>query len=163
MSRPPIAIADKLSRLEQFDIEWDLDDIYYREIVQKFTRPTIDIFAIKDYTKYSRFACWKPVREASFIDAFTICWSEFYFYAFPPFAMILRALSKIKKEKAYGIIIAPRWKTHPWFPLFLRLAVDKPLIFRPNNNLLLSPCRTKIHPRAKHLCLIANRISGRHL
>ena len=120
-------------------------------------------FTTRNNIKCSRFASWKPEREASFIDAFTMCWSEFYFYAFPPFAMILKALSKIKKEKAYGIIVVPRWKTQPWFPLFLRLAVGKPLLFRPNKNLLSSPCRTKIHPQADHLCLIASRISGRHL
>ena len=104
---------------------------------------------------------WKPQQGALCIDAFTISWSKIFFYAFPPFAMILKALSKIKKEGAEGIIVVPFWKNQAWFPLFKSLIIGETIIFEPNDHMLLSSCRTKTHPHARKLRLIAARVSGR--
>ena len=74
--------------------------------------------------------------------------------------MILKTLVKIRSEKAEGILVVPRWKNQPWYPLFCNLIIGDPIVFDPNPELLLSPCRSRQHPRAEHLSLIAARVSG---
>lgn len=62
-----------------------------------------------------------------------------------------------------GIFIVPDWQNQPWFPLFKNMLVGEPLYFGPDINLLMSPCRTRYHPRAQHLRLIAGIVSGKSL
>nr|CAH7752488.1 unnamed protein product [Callosobruchus chinensis] len=50
---------------------------------------------------------WGPDPDSFGVDAFTLDWSDYYFYAFPPFSLINRVVSKIKTDKATGILIAP--------------------------------------------------------
>ena len=154
-------IADQLSRIKNTDTEWELNNSYFCRIIRNFGEPQIDLFASALNAKCKRYVSWTPDENASFIDAFTIQWSEYYFYAFPPFSLILNTLAKIKREKAYGIIVLPYWKNQPWFPLFEKLAVGAPLFFDANKELLISPCRLQTHPRANHLSLIASRVSGK--
>lgn len=154
-------VADKLSRIKNVDIEWELNDLYFSKIIQSFGWPSIDLFASSLNSKCKNYVSWKPDANAMYIDAFTLEWSQFYFYAFPPFALILKALAKIKREKAQGIIVVPNWTNQPWFPLFKNMIVGEPLYFEANENLLLSPCRSLIHPQSKHLSLIVSRVSGR--
>uniref|UniRef100_A0ABD2X7X3 Uncharacterized protein n=1 Tax=Trichogramma kaykai TaxID=54128 RepID=A0ABD2X7X3_9HYME len=141
------------------DIEWELKQSYFNSIVNTFGYPKIDLFASADNRKCSNFISWKPHREALAIDAFTIRWESF-FYAFPPFSLITKTLSKIKRDRAYGIIVVPLWRNQPWFPLLDKLTIGKPLIMGPDINMLLSPCRKLRHPSAKHLTLIACKVSG---
>lgn len=157
-------IADRFSRIKNIDIEWELNELIFQEICLKLGQLNIDLFASYCNAKCKTIISWKPEKEAFAIDAFTIKWSKFFFYDFLPFSLITRILSKIKKDKAEGIIIVPDWKNKPWFPLFNQLTVDKQLIFQPDFKMLLSPCRTLIHPRADHLRLIASKVSaGKHL
>lgn len=135
--------------------------MYFSKIIRIFGWPSIDLFASSLNAKCKKYVSWKPDANAMYIDAFTLEWSQFYFYAFPPFALILKSLTKIKREKAQGIIVVPNWKNQPWFPLFKNLIIGEPLYFEANENLLLSPCRSLTHPQSKHLSLIASRVSGR--
>lgn len=154
-------IADTLSRIKNKDTEWELNDIYFNKIIKKWGNPQIDLFASFLNNKCEKYVSWKQESKAMFIDAFTVNWSNLFFYAFPPFSMVLKTLRKIKSENACGIIVVPSWKNQPWFPLFEELIIDEPIIFRPNSNLLLSPCRTIRHPQSIHLTLIAGLVSGK--
>ena len=156
-------IADNLSRISNVDTEWELNSSCYKTVVNAFGPPQIDLFASRLNAKCKQFISRTPEIEACYVDAFTINWSEFYFYAFPPFSLALRTLAKIRREKAYGIVVVPYWRNQPWFPMFEQLMVGQPIIFKPNPKLLLSPCRSRQHPRAEHLALIASRVSGRPL
>jgi len=84
----------------------------------------------------------------------------FFFYAFPPFILILRVLRKIIADKAEGVMVVPWWPAQPWFPLFNRLAIDQPIFFNPNVNLLSSPFRDT-HPAWSKISLAAARLSGK--
>lgn len=153
-------IADRLSRMKNIDTEWQLNDYHYELIFANFGTPSIDLFATAQNSKCKRFISWGPEKGATYVEAFTVNWSSFYFYAFPPFSLILKVLSKMKCDKAYGIIIIPFWKNQPWFPLFESLTVGKTMVFEPNPFLLISPCRSQTHPRSDHLRMIACRVSG---
>lgn len=153
--------ADFESRVKNIDSEWSLAGFAFDKIVDKFGYPSIDIFASRANAKCESYFAWHRDPEAMAIDAFTQDWSGEFFYAFPPFSLILRVLQKIRSDKASGILVVPNWPNQPWFPLFMESLISKELIFNPSNSLLLSPCRTIHHPLARSLTLIAGHVSGR--
>lgn len=153
--------ADRESRIKNIDTEWELADHAFRRVVETFGHPEIDLFATRSNAKCKKFLAWKNDPEALAIDAFTVNWHPLgLFWAFPPFALILKALKKIVVDRATGIIIVPYWTSQPWFPLLMSLLIEKPLIFKPSPNLLLSPCRSIQHPLAGKLSLMAGKLSG---
>lgn len=86
--------------------------------------------------KCRRYVSWRKDPGSIAIDAFTLEWKRFLFYAFPPFSVILKVLRKIEYEDSNGIVIVPYWEAEPWFPLFLLLFDAEPIIFQPNENLI---------------------------
>lgn len=155
--------ADIASRILPDETEWSLDFTAFNKIVRLLGLPDIDLFASKDNSKCKRYVSWFKDPGSVAVDAFTLDWGEFFFYAFPPFSLILRALQKIINDKATGILVVPLWKSQPWFPLFTKLAVSEFVTFMPYNKLLFSPYSNEDHPLAKNLTLVAARLSGRHL
>lgn len=155
--------ADRLSRLVNHDIEWELNDKFFTDIEDFFGKPEVDLFASKSNAKCKYFFSCRPEPGTAGVDAFTMNWSGIKFYAFPPFSMILKTLAKIRQDGASGILVVPFWCGQPWFPLFKSLLIEEELLIGPDANLLLSPCRKKTHPQAEHLQLIVGRVSGRPL
>lgn len=151
--------ADKESRSMSIDTEYQLSNYAFANIIQSFGKPEIDLFASRINNKCEKYISWFPDPNSSLIDAFTTSWSTYYFYAFPPFSCITRALEKIIQEKALGIMVVPNWPSQPWFPIFQKLLLKKPILFEPSPNLLLSPFRTS-HPLSKKLSLVAGILSG---
>ena len=47
--------ADRLSRLHNIDIEWELNDIYFNKITRRFGTPEIDLFATYKNAKCNKF------------------------------------------------------------------------------------------------------------
>jgi hypothetical protein len=92
------------------------------------------------------------------VDAFTRNWS-FFFHAFPPFSIISKILNKIITDKAQGILVVPDWRTQPWYPVFTKLLISKPLYFYPKPNLFVSPFRES-HPLWNTITLVVGLLSG---
>lgn len=153
-------IADAESRRIHADIEWELSDNAYRIICSSFGIPEIDLFASRINKKCTKFVSWHRDPDAYRIDAFTISWSPYYFYAFPPFCLILRVLQKIISDEAKGIVVVPLWPTQPWFPLYEKLATSELIEFPPKLSLLFSPYSSK-HKLHRSLTLVAAVLSGR--
>ena len=153
-------IADSESRSTQTEIEWFLSAKAFSYIKLQFNEPEIDLFATRVNTKCAKYISWFPDPSATAIDAFTLNWAKYYFYAFPPFSLISRVLQKIMNDKATGIVVVPQWKTQPWFPMFTSMLTTEPIIFMPCTDLLLSPSSTP-HPLAKNLTLVAGKLSGK--
>lgn len=107
------------------------------------------------------YCSWQPDRDAFCTDAFTVNWSNFKFFAFPPIALILRTLQKIRNDQAQGIVIVPYWSSQAWFPLWNSMLIGEPIVFQPDDNLLLSACRSVKHPLASKMRLMAGLLSGR--
>ena len=156
-------VADQLSRMINPDAEWELCDKAFQFIVDSFGLTEIDLFASELNKKCENYVSRFPDKEAWQVDAFSISWAEFFFYAFPPFNLVIRTLEKIREDQAEGILVVPEWKSQPWYPMLMKLIVAEPIIFEPNSNLLISLCREKTHPRAGHLRLMATIVSGRPL
>ena len=130
--------ADGASRSDNIDTEWELAPWAFNIIINKFGDIEIDLFASKFNKKKSVHYLWHPDSNAYCTYAFTICWRELKFFEFPPVALILRTIQKIKNDQAQGILVAPHWPSQPWFPLWSAMALGEPVIFKPNENLLLS-------------------------
>lgn len=152
------SIADRESRILNIETEWELNNRAYDRIISHFQVPEIDLFASRINRKCSKYVAWLRDPEAWAVDAFTLDWKNFYFYAFPPFSLILRVLQKISTDKAEGIMVVPNWTTQPWYPVFLSLLTKPPLVFQPHKNLTFSFDRTP-HPLWKDLSLVAGALS----
>lgn len=153
--------ADEESRKVNPDIEWELSSSAYQQIVEKFDNPEIDLFASRTNAKTQCYISWKPDPEAITVDAFTIDWREYYFYAFPPFSLLLKCFRKIVDDEATGIVVFPYWPSQPWFPIMKKLLNSDILYFSPNKNLLRSSFR-EYHPLHRKLTLGAARFCGQH-
>lgn len=153
--------ADRESRVKNIDTEWELSGAAFESIISTFGLPSIDLFATRSNSKCDYYCSWHRDPDAFAIDAFTLDWGTADFYAFPPFALVLRVLRKVISDQACGIVVVPNWPAQPWFPMFMELLVAEPIIFEPHEQLLLSPCRSVLHPLEKSLGLIAGRLSGK--
>lgn len=153
--------ADAESRRLLSNTEWSLSQYAFQKVVKTFGSPSIDLFATRLNNKCPRFVSWFPDPEAQQVDAFTLNWSSEFFYAFPPFSIVSRALHKIITDKARGILIIPSWPNQPWYPLYLSLLVIPPLLFSPHKQLL--SCSSLSHPLWRSITLEAGLLSGRPL
>lgn len=118
------AEADFESRKLESNTEFELSRAGFQKIVRNFGYPEIDLFASRSNAKCQRYVSWKKDPYSIAIDAFTIPWKEYFFYAFPPFSIILRVLQKIQYEKSEGIIIVPNWPSQPWYPIFQSMIIS---------------------------------------
>lgn len=126
--------ADQASRIQNPDTEWELTQTGYNYILQQFGEPDIDLFASRTNAKCQTYVSWKPDPDAITNDAFTIPWKNYFFYAFPPCAMILKCLHKIIADKAKGIIVFPMWPSQPWYPLLMSMLVSKVIELKSHKN-----------------------------
>lgn len=152
--------ADSESRTISLETEWSLQQEFFVRIESFFGSFDIDLFASSINTKCPLFVSWLPDPLAFAVDAFSIDWGDFYFYAFPPFILILKVLRKIITNRAEGVVVVPWWPAQPWFPLFNRLVIDRPIRFDPDINMLSSPFR-QTHPEWRKISLVAAKLSGK--
>lgn len=152
--------ADRASRNTNIDTEWELSPSFFNQIEKSFGPFSVDLFATRLNKKCNRFYSRFPDPEAESVDAFTRSWRNEIFYAFPPFALILRTLRKIINDEDMGVLIVPLWPTQPWYPLFTSLLTEPIVTFELSNSLLVSPYRDKSHPLAPHLSSVAGKLSG---
>ena len=98
----------------------------FLSIAQLWGTPDIDLFASQLNAQLPCYVSWKPDPGASYTDAFTIPWTDYYFYAFPPFSIILRCVQKIEQEKAEGLLVVPNWPTQPWYTKLMQMITNYP-------------------------------------
>ena len=124
----------------------------------------LDLFASRLNKQLDNYVSWNPDPECKFVDAFSINWKPYKFYAFPPFSLVSRCLQKIQRDQATGILIVPLWPTQAWFPLLLQMLYNQPWILLPQETLLQDPATNQQpHPLHKKLHLMVCPISGNHL
>ena len=92
------------SRKSDFNKEFDLSTEAFEKICRTFSNPGIDLFATRINAKCKRLSPGKKI-QMQLTDAFTVSRADEFFYAFSPFALILKTLQNIKAESAEGIIV----------------------------------------------------------
>lgn len=153
--------ADEGSRSLPKETEWELAPWAFSKINQTFGPFDVDLFASRANAKCENYVSWHRDPDSMQIDAFTMNWKYYHFYAFPPFSVILQTLKKIQTDEAEGVVVVPLWPTQPWYPLFTSLIVSEKILFKPQLTLLSSPHR-KTHPLCHNLSLVAACLSGKH-
>ena len=140
--------------------EWSLQEECFLEIISEFPELNIDLFASRLNNKLDIYCSWKPDPGCSYVDAFSIDWSKFNYFAFPPFSLIPKCVQKIIQDKAQGILLVPVWPTQTWFLLILQLLYRQPWIFKPSQNLLHHAHLKEPHQLHKSLHLMVCPLSG---
>jgi Reverse transcriptase (RNA-dependent DNA polymerase)/DNA N-6-adenine-methyltransferase (Dam) len=153
------ADAESRKRLAQ-ETEWQLNNSAFQKIVSSFGSPAIDLFASKDNQKCQKYISWQGEPGCIAVDAFTVNWNSYFFYAFPPFSLILRVLQKIIEDRARGIVVVPLWPTQPWFPLFSSMLENNFIVFQPSKDLL--SFNRMPHPIWNKITLAAGILSYNH-
>ena len=94
------------------------------------------------------------------VDAFSITWNDMLGYAFPPTKLIPEVLSKISREKATVLLIAPAWPASNWFPDLIDLLIDLPVKLPDWKHLLCQPKSDIFHKNISNLKLHVWKLSG---
>ena len=109
--------ADAESRKTRRETEWSLNPIvFHKAIAEIYFQPDIDLFASRLNYKCKRYVTYQPDPESYAVNAFHIQWTNFSFYAFPPFCTIQKLLKKVQEDKATGLLVVPHWPIQPWWP-----------------------------------------------
>ena len=111
-------IADAESRTMVDRSDWKLNPILFKRIVNLFGPIEVDLFASRLTAQCPVYFSWRPDPYAAATDAFLQDWSQIRGYANPPWSLIGRVLSQVQVQQAYIILVAPVWKTQPWYPLY---------------------------------------------
>ena len=132
-------IADHESRTVQDRCDWMLNQEIFQRIQKTMGPLEVDLFASRLTKQLPRFYSWRADPEAMATDAFMQDWSQHRGYANPPWCLIHRCLSKVKRQLARVVLIAPFWKTQSWFPILLELLEDYPRILPMLPDLVVIP------------------------
>lgn len=150
--------ADFESRRKESSSELELSQKAFRKIANTFGNPDINLFASRVNTKCKKFVSWKGDPDSFAIDAFTINWNKYFFYAFPPPSMILKCLQKIRNDKAVGILLVPDWPSQSWYPTFHNMLISEPLEINAKNNIYFS---NRKDPFWTNVTLVVGILSGK--
>ena len=152
--------ADALSRKFSMELEWMFSKQVFQKILSRFNNLEIDLFASRLNAQLQNYVSWRPDPMAKHIDAFTVNWSQYAFYAFPPFCLISRCVQKIVQERATGVLIIPMWPSQAYFSAVMNLLIDIPLVVRATAKNLIHPKLDLPHPLSRNLTLMVCRLSG---
>ena len=135
--------ADSESRSIHDNMEWKLNTMIFDKICSLWGTPEVDLFASRLNHQTDKYLSWKPDPFAFAVDAMTERWSDWFFYAFPPFNMLGRVLQKVQIDQCKGIVIVPYWPTQHWFSKFTQMCLCPPrcIFSRPEMPALCHPWR----------------------
>lgn len=150
--------ADRESRHHLDSSDWKLCPVVFQTLQNLWGPLELDLFASRLTNQLPRFVSWKPDPQAEAVDAFSLQWNIVKGYAFPPFCLLGRCLSQVLRQQVPCLVlVAPVWKSQPWYPLLLDLLVDFPVLIPQSPNLLT---REGVSHPLTHLQLGGWLISG---
>ena len=79
----------------------------------------VDLFASRVNAQLKSYVSWRPDPDAMAVDAFTLDWSKFRAFCFPPFSLISRVLQTLDLCLAECVIVVPFRTTQVWFTKLL--------------------------------------------
>lgn len=157
LSRGRISAAKTRSNIT----EWSIHPEICNQLWDDVEKPDVDLFASAVNAKCTKYVSWTAEADAWKVDAFSFSWTDIYFYAFPPFALLHRVLKRVQEDQATGLLVAPCWTTATWFPRLLKLLTDHPLQLPNRPDLLQLPQHPQHQfPNLKRLRLTIWPISG---
>ena len=153
--------ADKESRKTRRETEWTLNKEFFKAAIHRLqVQPTIDLFASRLNFQLPQYVAYQPDPGALAINAFSISWKLYSFYAFPPFSIILQVLQKITEEKSTGLLVVPKWHTQVWWPMLMSMLIQQPLLLPRQKDTLFLPATQEIHKLHQTMTLMFCHLSG---
>lgn len=162
-------VADFNSRVFNDTSEWTVSDKSFKEIVDTWGTPDIDLFASRLNHKVSKFISWCPEPNCFDVDALSTHWGGLGLcYAFPPFSLIGKVLSKAISDRAEILLVVPEWKTQHWYPMIEQMHLvyvtgkPNPVRLHMCSSTLGLPFDVNaVHPIWHRLNLLCYRLSGK--
>ena len=120
--------------LHPVSTEWSLDPSSFLFLHCSIPQLQVDLFATCLNTQLLEFVSPMSDNLALAQDTMSLDWNQWSsIYPFLPVNFLLQILPKLKLFCSLAILIAPKWKNSPWFPLLSSLCRKFPL-----TNLILS-------------------------
>ena len=119
--------ADFLSRVKS-TYEWRLHPKLFQMLDNIWGPHHVDRFASITSTQLPVYNSlyWDP--KTAGVDALSqMDWADMNNYVNAPFALIPQVLQVIKQQQAVATIIAPKWKSQPWFQELIDMSIDQPV------------------------------------
>ena len=152
--------ADQELRSMKDRCDWMLNPQIFRQINLCMGPLGIDLFVSRLTKQLPRFYSWRPDPEACATDAFNQDWSQMRGYANPPWCLIARCLSQVKRQVARVVIITPLWTSQPWYPMLLEMLEDCPRMLPKQDDLVILPTEQEFIMSQGVPALVAWPISG---
>ena len=86
----------------------------------------MDLFPSRVSHQFSQYMSWKIDLFHQGRDDFQIFWANKFVHAFPPFALIGRALQNVNQDWCLMVIVTSAWLGQPWFQGLLTVSVKNP-------------------------------------
>ena len=103
--------------------DWKLNPQVFQKITKIIGTPDMDLFASRLTYQVPAYMEWLPDPGIKATYAFQQKWEHLFPYAFPPFALINRTLSKVNKDQLRIILVKPIWRTQPWYATLLHMSI----------------------------------------
>ncbi|XP_053389192.1 uncharacterized protein LOC128552195 [Mercenaria mercenaria] len=156
--------ADYMSRNFSDTTEWMLKRQIYSRLTSQLFMPNIDLFASRLNAQIEKYVSWTPDPNALCSNAFSLDWSVFKPYVFPPFRLLGKVLNKIREDHVDKVlIIGPYWTNQTWFPLLLHCLISVPIRLPRHRDIVTLPHNGAHHPMGKNLQLFGAIVSGNPL
>lgn len=152
--------ADFLSRHLRDRTDWVLNANLFRAINLTWDPLQVDLFATLFSAQLKRFFSWRADPKAEATDALSQNWSTTWGFAHPPWCLIARVLMKVQREEATVILVAPLWRTQPWFPSLLNVLVDLPILLPDIPDLIIPSLNCDCPVLETQPKLVAWKVSG---
>ncbi len=147
-------VADSESRTMLDRSDWKLDSRVFQQIHQLWGPMEVDLFASRLTTQCPVFFSWRPDPYAAATDAFLQVWTGLKAYANPPWNLVGRVAAQAQAEQASLVLVAPVWRTQPWYPILLEMLVDAPHLIPPETS---NKSLTDENPSASRLAHIREK------
>ena len=155
-------LADLLSRRDQaIATEWTLHRQVAKALLSSWGSPSIDLFALRLNAQLPVYCSLVPDDQAALEDAFRHPWDNLDVYAFPPFALLGKVLSRVRQSQNCSMtLVAPLWADRDWFADLLLLLTHQPLALPLWDDVVHQPHNDLLHPGVPALKLHAWRLSS---
>ena len=154
-------LANSLSRRSPvLGSEWTLCFPAFCDLIRLWP-VSIDLFATA--LNHRLPVCFLPMDDpqSAGTDAVMQSRDGLQAYAFPPFGLLQRVLTKVRQSRGLELTwVAPFWPQHPWFSDLLELLVAVPVFLPRRKDLLRQPHFHRFHQNLPVLRLTAYRISS---
>ena len=146
--------ADMISRSFDFD-DWSVSQHIFDLCQARWGECTVDAFADHLNAKMPKFysKCWCP--GTSGVDAFAFSWVGEHLWLVPPVYIIHRVIAKLKKDKASGILVLPKWPSASFWPFvchngeYINEVVDFLEFSHPTGFFKAGSCKKSVFAKAK--------------